>query len=112
MSDMPLPAYVMQVVGIDLIGPFIPSEQGNRYALTIVDHLSGWAEALPIPNKSSEAVEKALAQEFIPRHGAPETVISDRGLEFASGHFRKYLAGLGIEHRQSTPYHPQTNGKP
>ena len=111
MSDMPLPAYCMQVVGVDLIGPFVPSEQGNRYAVVIVDHLSGWAEALPIPNKSSMVVEQALAWEFISRHGAPEVMITDRGLEFSSGHFRKYLEGLGVEHRQSTPYHPETNGK-
>ena len=111
MSEMPLPTYCMQVVGVDLIGPFVPSEQGNRYALTIVDHLSGWAEAIPIPNKSSAAVEAALAQEFIPRHASPEVMVTDRGLEFLAGSFRKYLKGLGIEHRQSTPYHPETNGK-
>ena len=111
MSEMPIPAYCMQMVGIDLIGPLVPSEQGNRYVVTVIDHLSGWAEAFPIPNKSSLVVETALAQEFLPRHGTPEVIITDRGLEFSSGHFRQYLADLGVDHRQSTPYHPETNGK-
>ena len=61
MSEMPLPMNCMQVVGVDLIGPFLTSEQGNRYVVTIIDHLSGWAEAFPIPNKSSLAVETVLA---------------------------------------------------
>ena len=111
MSDMPLPAYPMQVVGMDLIGPFVPSNQGNRYALTVVDHLSGWAEAFPIKDKSSLAVEEALATEFFPRHGVPEVVITDRGLEFSSKRFTAYLNDLGVQQRQTTPYHPETQGK-
>ena len=51
MGDMPLPASPMQIVALDLIGPFVASSNDNKYVLTVIDHCTGWAEAYPIPNK-------------------------------------------------------------
>ena len=79
MGEMPLPNYPMQIIGVDLIGPFVESYCGNKYALTIVDHCSGWGEAFPIPNKKSDSVLNAFHNEFIPRHGVPQLLISDSG---------------------------------
>ena len=45
---MEIPPTPMQVVGVDLIGPFVPDQYGRRYLMTIIDYLSGWAEAIPI----------------------------------------------------------------
>jgi transposase InsO family protein len=36
-------------------------------------------------------------------------LISDGGTHFTGKNFKKCLSKLGIEHRVSTPYHPQTN---
>ena len=38
MGEMPLAAYPVQIVGADLIGPFVPSHNGNRYVLTLINH--------------------------------------------------------------------------
>ena len=57
MGDMPLPASPMQVVALDLIGPFVASSRSNKYVFTIIDHCSGWAEAYPIPDKRSQTIE-------------------------------------------------------
>ena len=56
MGEMPLAAYPMQIVGADLIGPFVPSHNGNRYVLTLIDHCTGWAEALPQKDKTNASV--------------------------------------------------------
>ena len=111
MEDMPLPAYPMQIVGVDLIGPFVESHRGNKYALTIVDHCSGWGEAIPIPNKKSETVLNAFHNEFVPRHGIPQILISDGGSEFTSKEWFQYMKALKIDHRRCTALHPQSNGK-
>ena len=111
MGDMPIPAYPMQIIGVDLIGPFVESTRGNKYALTIVDHCSGWGEAIPIPNKRAETVLNAFHNEFIPRHGVPHILISDSGTEFTSREWTNYMANLKIDHRRCTPQHPQSNGK-
>lgn len=54
------PRRPFDILGIDLTGPFLPSHRNNRYLLSVVDHLTGWAEALPIPGKRASTVWNAL----------------------------------------------------
>ena len=44
-------------------------------------------------------------------HGLPESVISDRGPQFAVELTKKLNRMLGIKTRLSTPFHPQTDGQ-
>jgi hypothetical protein len=111
MGEMPIATAPMQIIACDLIGPLIKSPQGNSYILTIVDHCTGWAEAYPIPNKTSQAVWNQFSRHYFPRNGYCKVLLTDRGLEFNSQAFTQYLQALGIEHRRTTPYNPQTNGK-
>lgn len=104
------PTKPFQKIGMDLIGPFHPSPQGNRYLLTVIDHLTGWAEAFPIPTKTSENVWNKLYREFFPRYGIPSEVVSDQGSEFNSHEIRSNFRALQIKHKRTTPGHPQTNG--
>ena len=50
-SEMPLPVAPMQVVGMDIVGPFVRSRGGNKYLLNIIDHCTGWAESYPLSSK-------------------------------------------------------------
>ena len=111
MGYMPLPATPMQVVSIDLVGPFVASTRNNKYLFTIMDYCSGWAEAYPIPDKQSETVEHFFHNRFIPSHGCPEILISDNGMEFTAAHWEAYLKGMGIKHMRCTPQQPESNGK-
>ena len=101
----------MQIVGADLIGPFVPSLSGNKYVLTIIDHCTGWVEAFPLPNKSNESVWNAWATQFVPRHGVPELLITDNGQEFCAKAWVDYLKKLGVIHHRTSPVHPQSNGR-
>jgi transposase InsO family protein len=48
---------------------------------------------------------------IFPPFGTPGILISDGGTHFTRKNFKKCLSKLGIEHRVSTAYHPQTNGQ-
>ena len=72
----------MEIIGIDTVGPLITSENGNHYIITVVDLYSSWIEAYPVPNK--EAITKVLLERFIPQHGCPRVMISDRGTEYVN----------------------------
>ena len=111
MGEMPLPVSPLQMVSLDLLGPFVPSKTGNKYILTIICHATAWAEAFSLPDKTNESVWKVLANQFFPVHGAPEVVLSDNGREFTANAFTQYLKQLGIDHRRTTPARPQCNGK-
>ena len=110
-SEMPVPSYPGEIIGVDLIGPLNESTNGNRYILTVIDHYTAWAEAYPLPKKTSERVENALFNEYFARHGMPRVLISDQGSEFNAHHLRQKFKTVGIDHRRTTPYHPQTNGR-
>ena len=110
-TDMPIAQHPAQIVGMDMCGPFATSRLGNRYLLTVIDHATGWVEAKPLTNKTAANVLHYLEAEYIPRYGPPEVLITDRGLEFRNELVKGYLAALGVDVRNTTPYHPQTNGK-
>jgi len=44
-------------------------------------------------------------------HGLPESIIPDRGAQFAAGMMRELNKRLGIRTKLSTVYHPQTDGQ-
>ena len=111
MGENPLPSTPMEEISADLIGPLTESVNGNRYALTVICLCSGWCEVYPIKDKTNQSVWTKFAIEFIPRHGAPETLITDRGRKFNSFEFDRYLAIMGIAHNVTNPVHPCSNGK-
>lgn len=110
-TPMPLSEYPGQVMAMDICGPFSMSQQGNRYILTFIDHASGFAEAIPLRDKSAKSVYDALHQRFIPWVAPPEVLIMDNSLEFRSRLVEGYLKELGIDVRHITPYSPRSNGK-
>jgi len=110
-GQMPVPPCPFHTWGIDLIGPFTKSPQGNKYLLTCIDHLTGWAEAIPIPSKKNIHIWDALTCNIISRYGLPSVIVSDNGGEFTATAFEDWLRECGIKHVHTSPYHPQTNGK-
>lgn len=107
---IPTPPAPFHTWGIDLVGPFKKDQRGRQFLLTCVCHLTGWAEAIPIASKRSAVVQEAFLTNVVGRYGIPSILISDNGGEFTSQEFANWLSEFGIEHRFTSPYHPQTNG--
>ena len=82
-------------------------DQGN--ILVIVDAGSGWIEAFPAGNRTSETVKIYLSQIFA-RFGIPKTLVSDNGPEFVSDDLKQWCESLGIKKMESPVYHPGANG--
>jgi hypothetical protein len=95
---------LFDVCGIDFMGPFKTSH-GYEHILVMVDYVSKWVEAMPCL-KASTAMIKSM---IFPRFGTPRILVSNGGTHFTGKNFKKCLSKLGIEHRVSTAYHPQTN---
>jgi deoxyadenosine/deoxycytidine kinase len=94
---------------VDCMGPYPVSKAGNSYAIVIICPLTNWPEVEPLPDKSSSNTAGALLR-CVARHGCPEVVVTDQGREF-EGEFSDLLASLHVEHRKSSAYHPQGNGR-
>ena len=100
----------LAVVHIDIVGP-LPSSDGFKYLLTIIDRETNWMEAIPMRTITSENVVKCLSNNWIVRFGVPQILINDQGTQFQSDIFRRFAEKMGIELRRTTAYHPQCNGK-
>ena len=98
-------------IAMDLVTDFTESSKGNKHILTIIDLLTGWPEAIPIPNKSTNTITKAFIRHYLPRYMCTRFILSDNGTEFKNQISDKVTKDLGIERIFSAPYHPQSNGK-
>ena len=96
---------------IDLIIECKTSTSGNRHILTIIDHLTGWPEAFPIPHKSTDTTVSTFINHYLPVHMCPRYILSDNGTEFTNQLMEQVFQQPGIDCIFSTPYHPQINGK-
>ena len=95
-------------IAIDLV---TESNSGNKHILTIIDHLTGWPEAFPIPDKLTSTMVSTFINQYLPVHMCPRYILSDNGTEFKNNFMDQVLKQLGIERIFSVPYHPQSSGK-
>ena len=75
-----------------------------------VDYFSDFFELDHLRSTSSVYVIKKL-KGHLARHGIPEQLVTDNGLQFVSRDFLKFSKEWDFEHRTSSPYHSQSNGK-
>ena len=47
------------------------SNSGNKHILTIIDHITGWPEAFPIPDKSANTIVSTSINQYLPVHMCP-----------------------------------------
>ena len=97
-------------VAVDCVGPFPPSKSGNRYLVVFSDYLTRWPEAFAVPTIDAPVIARLFVDEIIGRHGAPRTLLSDRGQNFMSRFIREVCKITNTEKVNTTAYHPQTDG--
>jgi transposase InsO family protein len=91
------------------MGPF-PNSEGCKYILVAVDYVFKWAEAHPCRATDATHSKRMFHEVIFPIFRVPFIVISDGGSHFIDQTFLKDLAEVGVDHRITTPYHPQTSG--
>ncbi|CAI7886383.1 unnamed protein product [Closterium sp. NIES-54] len=94
---------------LDIAGELPVSRRGRKYIVLMIEHVSKWAEARPLVNKSAAAVAEAFEEMVITRFEACGEVLTDQGEEF-EGEFKELLVSNGIQHRTTSTYHPQADG--
>lgn len=50
---------------MDILGPFLKTDQGNRCVLVAMDYLTKWPEVYTVPDQSAVAVADKLLEEFL-----------------------------------------------
>ena len=102
--------FPMQVVAVDILGPFPESAQGNSYILVAGDYFTKWTEAYAIPNQEAITISQKLVDQMFCRFSPPDQLHSDQGKQFESDLLREICNVLGIKKSRTTAYHPQCDG--
>ena len=97
-------------VHLDLLGE-LPGAHKCKYILVITDAYSKLADFVALENKTAELVATRFFEEWVCRHSVPVIICTDGGKEFRNQFMQRLLEHLGVEHRATTPYHPQCNSQ-
>ena len=90
----------------------LPISKGHNSILVVYDRFSKISYFVATTEKTiAEELARLFRDHVWKLHGLPESVISDRGLQFAVGLTKKLNKILGIETKLSIAYYPQIDSQ-
>lgn len=96
-------------IALDIVGPLPITKSNNRFILTIQDDLTKFIQAYALNIHDAQTVAIHFLK-FCTQFGFPNSILTDQGVEFTSKVFKEINKLMSIKHKQSSPYHPQTQG--
>lgn len=94
----------------DLIGRIPVSDGTNLFIFIAIDHYTKWIETKIIKSKTATEIIEAINTLIINKHGIPEKILSDSGLEFENKNVKLFTDNKGIKWISGSPYHHNTCG--
>jgi len=90
----------------------LPLAQGYDLILVVVNRLTKMVYFIPTTEKTlAEGLAWLFRDNIWKLHGLPESIISDKGLQFAAELMKELNEMLGIQSKLSIAFHPQTDGQ-
>jgi len=90
----------------------LPLAQGYDAILVVCNCFSKMAHFIATMEKTlAEGLTKLFQDHVWKLHGLPESIISDRGVQFVAGMMKELNNLLEIQTKLSMAYHPQTDGQ-
>ena len=77
-------------VAMDIIKPLPKTDCGNRYILTVVDHLTKHVEAYAQADQEAMTVARVFLNEFLSLYGFPYVLHTDQGANFKLNLFKEF----------------------
>ncbi|XP_067378236.1 gypsy retrotransposon integrase-like protein 1 isoform X2 [Channa argus] len=96
------------VIGVDIIGPFPETQQGNTYITAIIDYFSKWPEAFPVQKPDALSVARCISK-CIYRFGAPKTIVCTQNTVFCDEVTKLLCDKWSIVQKVSPVDQPQLN---
>ena len=117
LQPLQVPTRPWESISFDHIVKLPPSKEpmtGKTWdsIFVIVDRLTKMSYFIPAKESSTaEDLAYWFQRHIYANHGLPNEIISDRGSTFVSKFWQSLMARLGLNHKVSTAYHPQTDGQ-
>lgn len=98
-----------QQIFVDYLGPYPRTAAGFTYIFVILDHLTKYPIFIPLRNATTQLTIEALEKQVFCMFNVPENLFSDRGSQFMSSDFQKFLKLYGVKHLPTPTHSPQSN---
>ncbi|XP_072770323.1 gypsy retrotransposon integrase-like protein 1 isoform X1 [Nerophis lumbriciformis] len=96
------------IIGIDLIGPFPETQQGNTHATLLIDYFSKWPEAFAVQKTDAVSVARCISK-CMSRFGAPKTMVCAQSADFCDEVTNLLCNRWGVVQKVSPLDQPQLN---
>ena len=112
LQSLPIPEWKWEHITMDFVDGLPRTKRQHDRIWVIVDRLTKSAHFLPVRSTNTvEELARKYVEEIVRLHGAPVSVVSDRGTEFTSHLWKAVQSFLCTKTRLSTAFHPQTDGQ-
>jgi transposase InsO family protein len=65
------------VTSMDVTGPYLLTQQGNRYLVTFIDQFSRYVETFTFPDQTAKTLARVYATQIVTGHGSGSQLITD-----------------------------------
>lgn len=111
LRPLPIPERPWQDISMDFVVG-LPWSEGKDAVWNVVDRLTKQRHFVPCrTDADAKDMVELFIRHILPHHGLPRTITSDRGPQFVATFWKCLCKRLGIDPRQSTAFHPQTDGQ-
>jgi hypothetical protein len=112
LQPLEIPTWKWDDLSMDFIVGLSRTQKGNDSIWVIVDHLTKVAHFLPVKaNYSVRRLTQLYVDSILKLHGAPRSIVSDRGPQFTAQIWKNLHASVGTKLNYSTTFHSQTDGQ-
>src|SRR5579859_3085609 len=112
LKPLDIPVWKWDDISMDFVVGLPRTQKGNDAIWVIVDRLTKVAYFIPV--KTTHSVSR-LAELYIENilqlHGAPRSIVSDRGSQFTVRFWQSLHESIGTSLEYSSAFHPQTDGQ-
>lgn len=95
---------------VDLIGRLRSDGKSNKFIFVAIDHYTKWIESAILESKDMKSTADAIEKLIIKKHGIPERILSDNGLEFKNEAVLSLQKKYNFKWDFNSPGHHETMG--
>jgi transposase InsO family protein len=112
LKPLEIPIWKKEDISMDFIVGLPWTPKGNDLIWVIVDRLTKVADFVPVKvTFGTERLANLYVEHILRLHGAPKSIVSDRGPQFVAKFWRSLHKLMGTTLHYSTTFHPQTDGQ-
>lgn len=114
LKPLAIPVAPWRDISVDFITPLPTCRRAGtdyRHLMVVVDRLTKMRHFIACSTMDAAEVANLFVSRIFCLHGAPDTIVSDRGTNFVSQLWTQISQRLGIKITASTAFHPETDGQ-